>query len=807
MRRILSSLVCCLAAFRLCAADWPVLKTYEGANLEKVKMPLGGIGTGTISLSGRGGLVDWEIFNEPAKGFVPATSYRWPPVFQPAFALRCETADGRRAARLLEGPVPLSEYEGDVGSRAVNQGYPRFGKAVFKAAYPLAQVELSDGGMPVDVALEAMNPLVPGDARASGMPAILLRWRLTNRSPGRVKASVAGTLVNCCGRSPRFADRKDPVIRDERRVAATGLTGVLLSGRQADTRKSRLMGGEIANAADGEFGLFVPDGAGTVSAATDVREPGWGIGMDRFWSRFVAQGDVADTPSGDATATQKLPLAQLAVSVELAPGETKAVPFILAWRFPNRFPWRWNREAETSSRVLGNWYATQFASAADAAAAFARDLPGLEAKTVAFVRRVLAAKTPAVVKEAALFNLSTLRTETCFRTADGNFYGWEGVLDAVGSCYGNCTHVWGYEHALVDLWPELARSMLDNAFGPQLAANGHMRFRVSLPLSDNAKDLGVACADGQMQCVVKALEYARKTGDGAWLKRTWPAIRRALAFAWVPGGWDADRDGVMEGCQHNTMDVEYYGPNPQMEFLYLAALEAAAQMAETCGDAAFAADCRDLKRRGSDWTEKHLFNGSYYEHLVRPPTGAVADGLQMKRRTAAELADPDFQLGAGCLVDQLLGDFSARAAGLAPVADAAHAKTALATVVAKCRRRSDADFNPMRSYAMGDEVSLKMAWYPDGRFPRSPFPYYRETMTGFEYVVAALLAWNGDRAEAERVVRDIRGRYDGRKRNPFDEAECGHHYVRALAAWTVLKAFDPSFGGREERADRHAARE
>ena len=53
----------------------------------------------------------------------------------------------------------------------------------------------------------------------------------------------------------------------------------------------------------------MPDGAGTVSEATDVREPGWGIGMDRFWSRFVAQGDVADTPSGDATATQKLPLA------------------------------------------------------------------------------------------------------------------------------------------------------------------------------------------------------------------------------------------------------------------------------------------------------------------------------------------------------------------------------------------------------------------------------------------------------------------------------------------------------------------
>ena len=34
------------------AADWPVLKTYEGECLRRVKMPIGGIGTGTVSLNG-----------------------------------------------------------------------------------------------------------------------------------------------------------------------------------------------------------------------------------------------------------------------------------------------------------------------------------------------------------------------------------------------------------------------------------------------------------------------------------------------------------------------------------------------------------------------------------------------------------------------------------------------------------------------------------------------------------------------------------------------------------------------------------
>ena len=44
-------------------------------------------------------------------------------------------------------------------------------------------------------------------------------------------------------------------------------------------------------------------------------------------------------------------------------------------------------------------------------------------------------------------------------------------------------------------------------------------------------------------------------------------------------------------------------------------------------------------------------------------------------------------------------------------------------------------------------------------------------------------------AEAERVVAAIRQRYDGNKRNPFDEAECGHHYARAMISWGLINAW------------------
>src|SRR5690606_37049076 len=51
----------------------------------------------------------------------------------------------------------------------------------------------------------------------------------------------------------------------------------------------------------------------------------------------------------------------------------------------------------------------------------------------------------------------------------------------------------------------------------------------------------------------------------------------------------------------------------------------------------------------------------------------------------------------------------------------------------------------------------------------------------------------GATREALGVVRDIRQRYDGRKRNPFDEAECGHHYARAMASWGLIPALTGFF--------------
>ena len=210
-------------------------------------------------------------------------------------------------------------------------------------------------------------------------------------------------------------------------------------------------------------------------------------------------------------------------------------------------------------------------------------LAKLETETLNWVRAFCESDLPEVVKEAALFNTSTLRTQTCFRTPDGRFWGWEGCYDKGGCCHGSCTHVWNYEQATAFLFGDLSRSMREIEFAQATREKGRMDFRVDLPLSA-APDWKLAAADGQMGCLMKLYRDWQLCGDDEMAAKTVAAKpKQVLEFCWIPGGWDADCDGVMEGCQHNTMDVEYYGPNPQMGTWYLGALRACEEMARSFG--------------------------------------------------------------------------------------------------------------------------------------------------------------------------------------------------------------------------------
>lgn len=747
------------------ATVWPVLTRYDQAHLGRIALPLGGIGTGTVSLGGRGDLRDWEVGNRPAKGFVPRAHG-----CGPFFALFAAEAGREPVVRALEGPLE-PPYEGAFGARQPNHGLPRFRHCSFAAAYPLGQVLLQDPDLPLSVRLEAYNPLIPADAERSGLPLAVLRYVLQSRSDRPLQASICASLPNFIGSDGRGGK---PAGGRNTPVQEGALQGLLLSSAGVDPADERW--GTLALAAVG---------AGPASWRRRWADVTWGDALLEFWDDFASDGRLTDPPeaAGDA------PMASLAVPLSVPAGGEAAVTFLLAWHFPNRQTWSPRGEAGDPADRVGNHYTTRFGDAWDALRQAAVELPALERETVAFVSAFCGSDLPAPVREAALYNLSTLRTQTCFRTEDGRFFGFEGCGDQSGCCDGTCTHVWNYEAASSLLFGELAQSMREVEFAHATDAEGRMSFRVHLPLS-RATEFGRAAADGQAGTIMRLYRDWRWSGDDALLRRLWPSARRALEFCWIPGGWDADRDGVMEGCQHNTLDVEYYGPSVPMAAWYLGALRAGEEMARHLGEHAFAATCRDLFLRGSAWVDAHLWNGEYYQQEVRPPRpdAQIAPGLRVGG-DGPPPADPPHQIGPGCLVDQLVGACMAELTGLGPLLDPAHVRAALASI----RRHNFRDdlfghFNHLRSFAVNDEQGLVMCTFPRGGRPRRPTPYFNELMTGFEYAAAVHMLLAGLEDEGLACIEAIRARYDGLRRSPFDEAECGHHYARAMASWGAVLA-------------------
>jgi uncharacterized protein (DUF608 family) len=244
----------------------------------------------------------------------------------------------------------------------------------------------------------------------------------------------------------------------------------------------------------------------------------------------------------------------------------------------------------------------------------------------------------------------------------------------------------------------------------------------------------------------------------------------------------------MEGIQHNTMDVEYYGPNPQMEFWYLGALRAAEEMAAAMNDSDFRQTVHELFLRGSAWTDANLFNGEYYEQIIKTPSDSIVSPVFRAGMGSLKSSEPEYQLGKGCLVDQLAGQYMAHICGLGYLAKKENIQKTLESIrLYNHVEEMNDNFNNMRSFAMGKESGLLMASWPKGR-PEIPFPYYSEVMSGFEYTAAAGMLYEGMTDDGLKTISEIRNRYDGLKRNPFDEAECGFHYARAMASWAAVIA-------------------
>jgi uncharacterized protein (DUF608 family) len=647
-------------------------------------------------------------------------------------------------------------------------GLTRLASATFTGEFPLARIDFADSTLPVKVSLEAFSPFIPHEPDESGLPVAILRYRVANPGTVPAKVSIAWSIENPAGRTTA----KDTRVNEYK--SSDGLAGILMSSPELPA----------ADALKGSFLLSALDFAGAQLTYLQGWERGaWWNSPMSFWDDFSADGQLGPASKNPGA------VGALCQSRTIAAGGHADFTFLLAWHFPNRTPRRcgWTSAPGDEDSPIGNHYTTRFADAWAAALYAAEHLEGLEKKTRRFAAALRESTIAPAIKDAASANLSTFVTPVCFRTADGEFHGFEGAADHTGCCFGNCAHVWNYETATAHLFPTFARSMRGSAFGYQQDSAGGIRFRERLP--HNGDSYTVAAADGQMGQIMHAYLDWQLSGDEAWLRGMWPHIKKAVEFAWIPGGWDADKDGVLEGVQHNTYDVEFYGPNPLCGIFYLGALRAGEEMARAVGDTASAAEYRGLFERGSKWIDANLFNGEFYIQQIRGVAKEKISPNVMSDMGSRDTEHPEYQLGGGCLLDQLIGQYLAEVAGLGPLLSSANIRKTLESIWRyNYKRTLEGHVSLQRTYVLNDEPALMVCDYGKAERPKVPFPYYAESWTGLEYLAAAHLLFAGMTREGLEAVHNVRARYDGERRNPWNEPECGHHYARAMSSWSTLLA-------------------
>lgn len=270
---------------------------YEGANLNRIAFPIGGIGSGMIALEGTGAISHvsvrhrMQFFNEPC-----------------TFAAVCIQGDSGNLAKVLEGPVPAWKIFGQGGSGNgsgnTTYGLPRFEKASFLARFPFGIIDLADGEMPVDVRITGWNPFIPGNPDDSSLPVGSLEYQFTNKTGKPVKAVFSFNTVNFMS------------LGGGNSIKATKNGFILWQDGSADNPEH-----------EGGFAIYTSDDKTVVDHCWF--KGGWWDSLTLAWDN-IEKGTLMDNPPVDGSA----PGASLFVPLTIGPNQSQTVRLMMTWYVP-----------------------------------------------------------------------------------------------------------------------------------------------------------------------------------------------------------------------------------------------------------------------------------------------------------------------------------------------------------------------------------------------------------------------------------------------------------------------------------------
>lgn len=668
-------------------------------------LPLGGLGSGAIGRSYRGDFARWHT---------QVGSHRYGPAWANQFSVAVEQGAIRQAHVLYAGERPpiLADW---------GWGYP-VGAGSYAALFPRAWYRYTWEQLPVRLTQEQFSPVIPGNYRESSFPVAVFVWQAENPSDAPATVSLMLTWENFLG-------------ADEAAQHAGAVNRV--------RREGDLVGIEMARAGKaGSIAFLTREGPGldvSYAGRFAVDESGKAL-----WDDFATDGVLANRDDPSPSAGEPI-AAALAVQFTLGPGERRVIPFTLAWdqpaaRFPAGTTWY-----KRYTRFFGRDGDNAWAIAAEALAAH----PAWREQIIAWQQPILADPERPLWYKTALFN------ELYYLVDGGTLWGDRaGDQEAAtlspeemgGFAYLECfdypfyaTHDVAFysSWAMLQLWPELERAEM-LAFAETVDQHDPREVRIGatgavarrkLP-GAMPHDLGAPFEDPLVQAnaytwqdiniwkdlnlkyVLRAYRDYLVLNDRPLLDALWPSIPVALDYV---RPFDRDGDGLLdhEGADQTYDTWEMKGASAYTGGLLIAALEAAAAMADVQGDRGRAAEWRDWAARARASLQARLWNGRYFNY-------DSGDG-------------PNHD---SVMADQLAGQWYAGALGLPDVAPKEQIQSALRTVY---------ELNVMGF--QGGTMGAVNGMRPDGTVDQSDMQS-REVWTGVTYGLAALMLQEGLEEEA-----------------------------------------------------------
>lgn len=766
--------------------EHPFNGPYTGEDLNRVAFPLGGIGAGMLCIEGNGSFSHLSVRHTPD-------------IFNTPFMYAAVAVKGEEnTAKILEGPVQDWKIFGNPNTGNGNSpfGVPRFEHAEFIARFPFCSITLSDNEMPLGVMVQAWSPFIPADADNSSLPVGGLEYTFTNASKEEKEALFSFNSENLM------------------RVELPSEWGGRYVGQ--DSIRSMKNGFILDQLCHDDH----PEYKGAFSVFTD--DPN--VVVDHCWFRggwFDAKTllwkNMLNLTPGSNPVTRGANGASIYVPFELDPGESRTIRVYLAWHVPVsdlRIGWQNSEEEKNAiesfreeacvegalccpdnSPFYEPFYCSQFNNVEDVAAYWLEYYDRLKTESALFSSTFYDSDLPPEVLEAVAANLTILKSPTVLRQKNGTLWAWEGCHDLGGCCHGTCTHVWNYAQAIPHLFPSLERSIRETEYKIDQNAEGHQTFRSYLPIRQPDHSFHAAC-DGQLGGIMKMYREWRISGNTRWLIDHWPLVKRSMDYCIRT--WDPRHTGTLEEPHHNTYDIEFWGPDGMCTSFYLGALTAAVKMSAAAGDAVPLYN--ELLQKGIRRMENELYNGEYFIQKVQWEGLNAPNPVEASKQSFGgyyseeamkilEKEGPKYQYANGCISDGVLGFWLAEMCGLKVETDPDKVLSHLEAVHAyNLRTDLSEHVNPQRAgYAYGKEGGLLLCSWPDNDEPTFPFVYSNEVWTGIEYQVASHLMLNGEIEKGLEIVREVRKRYNGKRRNPFNEYECGHWYARAMASYGLLQ--------------------